>query len=72
MLPPRLADSPRACAVTPDGPGPLSWYGVVHVGGFALAMVSWTAATVVLARARAVVCVAALVVAVANLDWTKK
>ncbi len=67
-------------AGTPDGPGPISWHGAGHGAGFALAMVSWTAAMVVLARAFAVrgdraqaaVCVVALVVAaaVAAVPWT--
>ncbi|HZG88747.1 MAG TPA: DUF998 domain-containing protein [Pseudonocardia sp.] len=55
-------------AGTPDGPGQISWHGALHGVGFALAMVSWTAAMIVLARAFAVrgdraqaaVCVVAL------------
>lgn len=58
---------------TPDGPGPISWHAAVHGAGFALAMVAWTVAMVVLARAFAVrgdrvrtaVCVGALVAAAA-------
>jgi hypothetical protein len=58
---------------TPDGPGPISWHGVLHGVGFMVAMVSWTAAMIVLARgftargdrAQAAVCVVALVAAAA-------
>lgn len=57
---------------TPAGPGDLSWHGALHAVGFAVAMVSWTAACPVFARwftARgdrlwAVLCVAAPVAAV--------
>ncbi|WP_203835286.1 DUF998 domain-containing protein [Winogradskya humida] len=51
---------------TPGGPGSISWHGVLHTAGFTVAMVSWTAAMIVLARgdrARAAVCVTALVIA---------
>lgn len=58
---------------TPDGPGPISWHGALHGVGFVVAMVSWAAAMIVLARgfaargdrAQAAVCVVALVTAAA-------
>ena len=58
---------------TPDGPGPISWHGTLHGVGFVVAMVSWTAAMIILVRAFTVrgdraqgaVCVVALVAAVA-------
>jgi hypothetical protein len=58
---------------TPDGPGRMSWHGILHMVGFVAAMVSWTAAMIVFARAfgsrgdreRVAVCVGALVVAAA-------
>jgi hypothetical protein len=60
-------------AGTPDGPGRISWHGALHGVGFAVAMASWTAATIVLARAfaargdraRTAICVVALVAAAA-------
>lgn len=39
---------------TPDGPGTFSWHGVLHSVGFLVAMLSWAAACVVLARRFAV------------------
>lgn len=58
---------------TPDGPGQVSWHGALHGLGFAVAMLSWVSACVVLARAlvargdrrAAAACAAALVAAVA-------
>ena len=58
---------------TPDGPGPISWHGALHGVGFMVAMASWAAAMIVLARAfgtrgdraQAAVCVVALVAAAA-------
>jgi hypothetical protein len=58
---------------TPDGPGSISWHGALHGVGFVVAMVSWAAAMIVLARgctargdrAQAAVCVVALVTAAA-------
>lgn len=58
---------------TPSGPGEISWHGALHGLGFAVAMLSWVAACLVLARsfaargrrARAAGCVAALAVAAA-------
>ncbi|MFI5931829.1 DUF998 domain-containing protein [Actinoplanes sp. NPDC051494] len=58
-------------AGTPDELGPLSWHGVLHSAGFMVAMVSWAAAMIVLARAfirrgdrgQAAVCGVALVTA---------
>jgi hypothetical protein len=60
-------------AGTPDGPGRISWHGALHGVGFAVAMVSWTAAMLVLTRAfaargdraQAAVCVVALMAAAA-------
>ena len=58
---------------TPAGPGQVSWHGALHGLGFAVAMLSWVSACLVLARcfaargrrARAAGCVAALAVAAA-------
>jgi len=58
-------------AGTPDGVGPMSWHGILHSVGFAVAMVAWTAAMIVFARAfvargdraRCAMCVFALVAA---------
>lgn len=60
-------------AGTPDGPGQISWHGALHGVGFVVAMASWTAAMIVLARAfaghgdraPAAICVVALVAAAA-------
>ena len=39
---------------TPEGPGELSWHGQLHGLGFAVAMLSWVAACIVLAHRSAV------------------
>lgn len=75
-----IADPANAFPVgTPEGPGQVSWHGALHGLGFMIAMTSWAAACVVLARASAArgdrtqagACVLALVavLAVAVVPW---